>query len=67
MCKTNERKEIIIKTDLLNFVRNNFVFEGREDLIEDKVLTIVDSLFKIFLKFNNKNDSETGGAKISVK
>ena len=59
----NERKEIQIKTELLNFIKKNFVFEGHPDLVNKKLYDLTEELYQIFHK---KESDEGNGLGIPV-
>lgn len=41
----SEQKEVKFKKDLLAFIRREFIFEGKPDLIKEREFELVDSLF----------------------
>lgn len=51
----DEQKELRIKNRLVEFIKDNFIFEGETEPIKDKVITITDNLFELCrVLFTNK-------------
>lgn len=44
----NEREEMILKNKLSEYLKANFIFEGKNDLIEQKRKEYVSDIYEIF-------------------
>lgn len=44
----NEHREMTIKSALMNFIKAHFVFEGNPVMIEEKVFTLTNKLYRMF-------------------
>lgn len=57
-----EKEEVQIKTQLMNFIKENFVFEGTPEATKEMLYDKTDALFEIVMLISDKTPySENGG------
>lgn len=50
----HEQKEIELKNALVKYIKDNFILEGQQDLVKQKVVDLAVGLYDLFLTFNPK-------------
>ena len=62
----SEREELYIKSRLINFIQDNFVFEGNPEAIEHKLYDTNEKLFALFimLAFGSERKEDDDPSKV---
>lgn len=57
-----EQEEISIKKTLMQFIKDNFVFEGSEEAVREMLLDKTVALFEIVMTIADKTAESEGGS-----